>query len=159
MRNKATQDLQSWRAPIISAQRINPNRKHFLPETSKVIVAFKVTAGLWNVLMKWLISAHTKWSISFSVYLLFFWQSPYNPGQNAGSAPLVYSPQTQPMNAQPQSRPVSVPLVIDLQHACLQSVQTVLALLWLLLKAGVLIESEPVMEGPPTKSSRNVDWS
>nr|XP_061793761.1 eukaryotic translation initiation factor 4 gamma 3-like isoform X2 [Nerophis lumbriciformis] len=33
--------------------------------------------------------------------------SPYNTGQNAGSAPLVYS-QTQPMNAQPQSRPVSV---------------------------------------------------
>uniref|UniRef100_A0A665XFB1 Eukaryotic translation initiation factor 4 gamma, 3a n=2 Tax=Echeneis naucrates TaxID=173247 RepID=A0A665XFB1_ECHNA len=32
-------------------------------------------------------------------------QSPYNPGQNAGSAPLVYSPQTQPINAQPQSRP------------------------------------------------------
>uniref|UniRef100_A0A3Q1JX47 Uncharacterized protein n=1 Tax=Anabas testudineus TaxID=64144 RepID=A0A3Q1JX47_ANATE len=32
-------------------------------------------------------------------------QSPYNPGQNAGSAPLVYSAQTQPMNAQPQSRP------------------------------------------------------
>uniref|UniRef100_A0A8C6PCN7 Eukaryotic translation initiation factor 4 gamma 3 n=1 Tax=Nothobranchius furzeri TaxID=105023 RepID=A0A8C6PCN7_NOTFU len=32
-------------------------------------------------------------------------QSPYNPVQNAGSAPLVYSPQTQPMNAQPQSRP------------------------------------------------------
>uniref|UniRef100_A0A669F360 Eukaryotic translation initiation factor 4 gamma 3 n=1 Tax=Oreochromis niloticus TaxID=8128 RepID=A0A669F360_ORENI len=32
-------------------------------------------------------------------------QSPYNPGQNAGSTPLVYSPQTQPMNAQPQSRP------------------------------------------------------
>uniref|UniRef100_A0A3B4Y9W4 Eukaryotic translation initiation factor 4 gamma 3 n=1 Tax=Seriola lalandi dorsalis TaxID=1841481 RepID=A0A3B4Y9W4_SERLL len=31
--------------------------------------------------------------------------SPYNPGQNAGSAPLVYSPQTQPINAQPQSRP------------------------------------------------------
>ncbi|XP_067442625.1 eukaryotic translation initiation factor 4 gamma 3 isoform X6 [Thunnus thynnus] len=31
--------------------------------------------------------------------------SPYNPGQNAGSAPLVYAPQTQPMNAQPQSRP------------------------------------------------------
>ncbi|XP_044023882.1 eukaryotic translation initiation factor 4 gamma 3 isoform X5 [Siniperca chuatsi] len=31
-------------------------------------------------------------------------QSPYNPGQNAGSASLVYS-QTQPMNAQPQSRP------------------------------------------------------
>ncbi|XP_028301688.1 eukaryotic translation initiation factor 4 gamma 3 isoform X4 [Gouania willdenowi] len=31
--------------------------------------------------------------------------TPYNPGQNAGSAPLVYSPQTQPMNAQPQSRP------------------------------------------------------
>nr|XP_046238542.1 eukaryotic translation initiation factor 4 gamma 3 isoform X3 [Scatophagus argus] len=31
--------------------------------------------------------------------------SPYNPGQNAGSAPLVYSAQTQPMNAQPQSRP------------------------------------------------------
>ncbi|KAK1901453.1 Eukaryotic translation initiation factor 4 gamma 3 [Dissostichus eleginoides] len=31
--------------------------------------------------------------------------SPYNPGLNAGSAPLVYSPQTQPMNAQPQSRP------------------------------------------------------
>ncbi|XP_075953118.1 eukaryotic translation initiation factor 4 gamma 3 isoform X1 [Anarhichas minor] len=31
--------------------------------------------------------------------------SPYNPGQNAVSAPLVYSPQTQPMNAQPQSRP------------------------------------------------------
>uniref|UniRef100_A0A8C2Z4R9 Eukaryotic translation initiation factor 4 gamma 3 n=2 Tax=Cyclopterus lumpus TaxID=8103 RepID=A0A8C2Z4R9_CYCLU len=33
--------------------------------------------------------------------------SPYNPGQNAVSAPLLYSPQTQPMNAQPQSRPVS----------------------------------------------------
>uniref|UniRef100_A0A8C2XM75 Eukaryotic translation initiation factor 4 gamma 3 n=1 Tax=Cyclopterus lumpus TaxID=8103 RepID=A0A8C2XM75_CYCLU len=31
--------------------------------------------------------------------------SPYNPGQNAVSAPLLYSPQTQPMNAQPQSRP------------------------------------------------------
>ncbi|KAM6927849.1 eukaryotic translation initiation factor 4 gamma 3 [Xenentodon cancila] len=31
--------------------------------------------------------------------------SPYNPGQNAGSTPLVYSAQTQPMNAQPQSRP------------------------------------------------------
>ncbi|XP_040014741.1 eukaryotic translation initiation factor 4 gamma 3 [Xiphias gladius] len=31
--------------------------------------------------------------------------SPYNPGQNAGSASLVYSPQTQPINAQPQSRP------------------------------------------------------
>ncbi|XP_061543106.1 eukaryotic translation initiation factor 4 gamma 3 isoform X3 [Phycodurus eques] len=31
--------------------------------------------------------------------------SPYNPGQNAGSAPIVYSPQTQSMNAQPQSRP------------------------------------------------------
>ncbi|CAF91669.1 unnamed protein product, partial [Tetraodon nigroviridis] len=32
-------------------------------------------------------------------------QSPYNPGQNAGSAPLVYSPQTQQMNTQPPSRP------------------------------------------------------
>ncbi|XP_076124918.1 eukaryotic translation initiation factor 4 gamma 3 isoform X3 [Alosa pseudoharengus] len=31
--------------------------------------------------------------------------SPYTSGQNAGSAPLVYSPQTQPMNVQPQSRP------------------------------------------------------
>ncbi|CAL8400447.1 unnamed protein product [Arctogadus glacialis] len=31
--------------------------------------------------------------------------SPYNPVQNPGSAPLVYSTQTQPMNAQPQSRP------------------------------------------------------
>nr|XP_009304365.1 eukaryotic translation initiation factor 4 gamma 3 isoform X2 [Danio rerio] len=30
---------------------------------------------------------------------------PYNPAQNAGSAPLVYSPQTQPMNVQPQTRP------------------------------------------------------
>uniref|UniRef100_A0A672T546 Eukaryotic translation initiation factor 4 gamma 3 n=1 Tax=Sinocyclocheilus grahami TaxID=75366 RepID=A0A672T546_SINGR len=30
---------------------------------------------------------------------------PYNPAQNAGSAPLVYSPQTQPMNIQPQTRP------------------------------------------------------
>uniref|UniRef100_A0A8C1RX54 Eukaryotic translation initiation factor 4 gamma, 3a n=1 Tax=Cyprinus carpio TaxID=7962 RepID=A0A8C1RX54_CYPCA len=30
---------------------------------------------------------------------------PYNPAQNAGSAPLVYSPQTQPMNVQPQNRP------------------------------------------------------
>ncbi|XP_048028553.1 eukaryotic translation initiation factor 4 gamma 3 isoform X2 [Megalobrama amblycephala] len=29
----------------------------------------------------------------------------YNPAQNPGSAPLVYSPQTQPMNVQPQSRP------------------------------------------------------
>ncbi|KAL4622508.1 eukaryotic translation initiation factor 4 gamma 3-like [Arapaima gigas] len=34
-------------------------------------------------------------------------QSPYSSGQNAGTTPLVYSPQTQPMNAQPQSRPVS----------------------------------------------------
>uniref|UniRef100_A0A673GBS9 Eukaryotic translation initiation factor 4 gamma 3-like n=1 Tax=Sinocyclocheilus rhinocerous TaxID=307959 RepID=A0A673GBS9_9TELE len=34
-------------------------------------------------------------------------QPPYNPAQNAGSAPLVYSPQTQPMNVQPQTRPVS----------------------------------------------------
>ncbi|KAG7478452.1 hypothetical protein MATL_G00080790 [Megalops atlanticus] len=32
-------------------------------------------------------------------------QSPYATGQNAGSAPLVYSPQGQPMNAQPQTRP------------------------------------------------------
>ncbi|KAI1890557.1 hypothetical protein AGOR_G00154910 [Albula goreensis] len=31
--------------------------------------------------------------------------SPYASGQNAGSAPLVYSPQTQAMNVQPQSRP------------------------------------------------------
>lgn len=34
-------------------------------------------------------------------------QSPYTTGQNAGTTPLVYSPPTQPMNAQPQSRPVS----------------------------------------------------
>lgn len=34
-------------------------------------------------------------------------QSPYTPGQNAGTTSLVYSPPTQPMNAQPQSRPVS----------------------------------------------------
>uniref|UniRef100_A0AAY5JZB7 Eukaryotic translation initiation factor 4 gamma, 3a n=1 Tax=Esox lucius TaxID=8010 RepID=A0AAY5JZB7_ESOLU len=34
-------------------------------------------------------------------------QSPYTTGQNAGSAPLVYSPQTQQLNAQPQSRPSS----------------------------------------------------
>ncbi|XP_010880080.3 eukaryotic translation initiation factor 4 gamma 3 isoform X6 [Esox lucius] len=33
--------------------------------------------------------------------------SPYTTGQNAGSAPLVYSPQTQQLNAQPQSRPSS----------------------------------------------------
>uniref|UniRef100_A0A8C7UDR9 Eukaryotic translation initiation factor 4 gamma, 3a n=1 Tax=Oncorhynchus mykiss TaxID=8022 RepID=A0A8C7UDR9_ONCMY len=32
-------------------------------------------------------------------------QSPYTTGQNSGSAPLVYSPQTQQMNTQPQSRP------------------------------------------------------
>ncbi|KAL4646003.1 eukaryotic translation initiation factor 4 gamma 3-like isoform X3 [Arapaima gigas] len=32
-------------------------------------------------------------------------QSPYPSGQNAGTAPLVYSPPTQPMNAQPPSRP------------------------------------------------------
>ncbi|XP_072308295.1 eukaryotic translation initiation factor 4 gamma 3 isoform X6 [Eucyclogobius newberryi] len=31
-------------------------------------------------------------------------QSPYNPGQNAGSATIVYSPQTQTMSAQQQSR-------------------------------------------------------
>ncbi|XP_022533176.2 eukaryotic translation initiation factor 4 gamma 3 isoform X3 [Astyanax mexicanus] len=31
--------------------------------------------------------------------------SPYTAGQNAGTTPLVYSPPTQPMNAQPQSRP------------------------------------------------------
>ncbi|KAK7912533.1 hypothetical protein WMY93_012744 [Mugilogobius chulae] len=32
-------------------------------------------------------------------------QPPYNPGQNAGSAAIVYSPQTQTMSAQQQSRP------------------------------------------------------
>uniref|UniRef100_A0AAY4EAL4 Eukaryotic translation initiation factor 4 gamma, 3a n=1 Tax=Denticeps clupeoides TaxID=299321 RepID=A0AAY4EAL4_9TELE len=32
-------------------------------------------------------------------------QSPYISGQNAGTAPLVYSPQTQPMSVQPQTRP------------------------------------------------------
>uniref|UniRef100_A0A9R1SNR2 Eukaryotic translation initiation factor 4 gamma, 3b n=2 Tax=Cyprinus carpio TaxID=7962 RepID=A0A9R1SNR2_CYPCA len=32
-------------------------------------------------------------------------QSPYTLGQNAGTTPLVYSSPTQPMNAQPQSRP------------------------------------------------------
>uniref|UniRef100_A0A9J8BEC5 Eukaryotic translation initiation factor 4 gamma, 3b n=1 Tax=Cyprinus carpio carpio TaxID=630221 RepID=A0A9J8BEC5_CYPCA len=32
-------------------------------------------------------------------------QSPYTPGQNAGTTPLVYSSQTQPMNTQHQSRP------------------------------------------------------
>ncbi|XP_059396208.1 eukaryotic translation initiation factor 4 gamma 3-like isoform X9 [Carassius carassius] len=32
-------------------------------------------------------------------------QAPYTPGQNAGTTPLVYSTPTQPMNAQPQSRP------------------------------------------------------
>uniref|UniRef100_A0AAY4EA53 Eukaryotic translation initiation factor 4 gamma, 3a n=1 Tax=Denticeps clupeoides TaxID=299321 RepID=A0AAY4EA53_9TELE len=31
--------------------------------------------------------------------------SPYISGQNAGTAPLVYSPQTQPMSVQPQTRP------------------------------------------------------
>ncbi|XP_036388416.1 eukaryotic translation initiation factor 4 gamma 3 isoform X4 [Megalops cyprinoides] len=31
--------------------------------------------------------------------------SPYTSGQNAGTTQLVYSPPTQPMNAQPQSRP------------------------------------------------------
>nr|XP_046168176.1 eukaryotic translation initiation factor 4 gamma 3-like isoform X9 [Oncorhynchus gorbuscha] len=35
--------------------------------------------------------------------------SPYTTGQNSGSAPLVYSPQTQQMNTQPQSRPSSMP--------------------------------------------------
>lgn len=34
-------------------------------------------------------------------------QPPYNPGQNAGSATIVYSPQTQTMSAQQQSRTVS----------------------------------------------------
>lgn len=34
-------------------------------------------------------------------------QSPYTPGQNAGTTTLVYSPPTQPMNAQTQIRPVS----------------------------------------------------
>lgn len=47
-------------------------------------------------------------------------QSPYNHGQNAGSAPLVYSPQTQPMNAQPQSRPVSFPLPQRFRRTCIQ---------------------------------------
>ncbi|XP_051961475.1 eukaryotic translation initiation factor 4 gamma 3-like isoform X2 [Xyrauchen texanus] len=32
-------------------------------------------------------------------------QSPYTPGQNASTTPLVYSSPTQPMNTQPQSRP------------------------------------------------------
>ncbi|XP_051515924.1 eukaryotic translation initiation factor 4 gamma 3-like isoform X4 [Myxocyprinus asiaticus] len=31
--------------------------------------------------------------------------SPYTPGQNAGTTPLIYSSPTQPMNAQPQGRP------------------------------------------------------
>lgn len=36
-------------------------------------------------------------------------KSPYNPGPNAASAPLVYSPQTPQINAQAASRTVSPP--------------------------------------------------
>ncbi|XP_016135657.1 eukaryotic translation initiation factor 4 gamma 3-like [Sinocyclocheilus grahami] len=47
------------------------------------------------------LTQHTLTQLSDPVTL----QSPYTPGQNAGTTPLVYSPPTQPMNAQPQSRP------------------------------------------------------
>ncbi|XP_072522649.1 eukaryotic translation initiation factor 4 gamma 3 isoform X2 [Salminus brasiliensis] len=36
----------------------------------------------------------------------------YSPTQNAGSTSIVYSPQTQPMNVQPSSRPVSSPCLL-----------------------------------------------
>uniref|UniRef100_A0A8B9JNF9 Eukaryotic translation initiation factor 4 gamma, 3b n=1 Tax=Astyanax mexicanus TaxID=7994 RepID=A0A8B9JNF9_ASTMX len=43
---------------------------------------------------------------TFSEYRkLQSWQTPLKYSQNAGTTPLVYSPPTQPMNAQPQSRP------------------------------------------------------
>ncbi len=48
-------------------------------------------------------------------------QSPYTPGQNASATPLVYSPQTQPMNAQPQSRPVSDLFKSDFCKKCFLS--------------------------------------
>lgn len=75
------------------------------------VVEVTVVKRLNDMKYDWL--PRGSWSVcdelSPSVSVLFvFWQSPYNPGQNAGSAPLVYSTQTQPMNAQPQSRPVSV---------------------------------------------------
>ncbi|XP_047203198.1 eukaryotic translation initiation factor 4 gamma 3 isoform X6 [Girardinichthys multiradiatus] len=48
-------------------------------------------------------------------------QSPYNAGQNTVSTPLVYSPQTQPMNAQPQSRPASASIAHPKPCLCLSS--------------------------------------
>ncbi|XP_047203196.1 eukaryotic translation initiation factor 4 gamma 3 isoform X4 [Girardinichthys multiradiatus] len=47
--------------------------------------------------------------------------SPYNAGQNTVSTPLVYSPQTQPMNAQPQSRPASASIAHPKPCLCLSS--------------------------------------
>lgn len=37
MKNKGTQDLQSLGVPIIFAQYINPDWKHFLQATPKII--------------------------------------------------------------------------------------------------------------------------
>ncbi|KAG9337675.1 hypothetical protein JZ751_028325 [Albula glossodonta] len=45
-------------------------------------------------------------------------QTPYPSGQNAATTQLVYSPPTQPMNAQPQSRPVSGPTLKPLILFC-----------------------------------------
>ena len=74
---------------------------------------------------------------------LFSSQSPYNPGQNAGSASLVYSPQTQQINAQQQSRPVSVPPVFHLQLTYLRA-NTLLGFTITVVESW---EFESVMEG------------
>uniref|UniRef100_A0A672M5Z4 Eukaryotic translation initiation factor 4 gamma 3 n=1 Tax=Sinocyclocheilus grahami TaxID=75366 RepID=A0A672M5Z4_SINGR len=78
---------------------------------------------------------------------------PYNPAQNAGSAPLVYSPQTQPMNIQPQTRPfVTGPRPThhqvnptDLMSLC--PIRHFLRSFWILLMCGYR-HSAPYV-GPP----------
>lgn len=169
MKNEGTQDLLSLRVPIIFAQYINANRKHFLPATSKVseccdVWCFvKVTAGLRSVLMKCLVTdcctvpglyVMNPLPLCLS-FLFFFWQSPYNPAQNAGSASLVYSPQTQPMNAQPQSRPVSVPSGLRFTARLPLSTQTVCGLLWLFH----WVSDGGIWCLEATQSPRNIDWS
>uniref|UniRef100_A0A3B4AHJ4 Uncharacterized protein n=1 Tax=Periophthalmus magnuspinnatus TaxID=409849 RepID=A0A3B4AHJ4_9GOBI len=60
--------------------------------------------------------------ISFRVTILpLFWFPPYNPGQNAGSAAIVYSPQTQTMSAQQQTRPYFNSFLQFFQRAQMQS--------------------------------------
>uniref|UniRef100_A0AAR2IJC3 Eukaryotic translation initiation factor 4 gamma, 3a n=1 Tax=Pygocentrus nattereri TaxID=42514 RepID=A0AAR2IJC3_PYGNA len=52
--------------------------------------------------------------------------SPYSPTQNAGSAPIIYSPQTQQVNVQPPSRPVRTTSPTFLHRAQMQTTRAAL---------------------------------